>query len=190
MKKLTVATALAVILALFGAFGVALANTAETPQQQPATPVCSVDASKLLEQINAERQNLGAPALLIEQKLSTSARQKLDDMVSKKYYSHTQIGASYVDLIRTQGIHAAIAENLGSDDVTPENSWVEFKNSPSHYKSMIDPKYTRVGIAAQCTDFVLEHQTDAIDATMVGQEVRDLTVVHLAGDEPPQPSQK
>lgn len=160
---------------------------AQAPSQVTAQDqVCQVDAGKLLEYVNTERSRLGAPQLQVDSLLATAAKQRLDHMATEKYFSHKlPDGSEWAKFVRDQGVNATISENLGSNDNTPEQSWQEFKDSSNHYKSLTNPKYTRIGIAAQCTDFVLEKAVDPSDDQYVGNRVTDLTVAILADDEPP-----
>lgn len=158
-----------------------------TPDAQavPQAAVCSVDAGKLLGYINAERSKLGAPELVVDATIATAAKYKLDDMAAKKYFAHKMPdNTEWHAKLRSLGVNATTAENIGSNDSTPEQSWEEFKSSPSHYSSMTDPQYTRIGIATQCTDYTLELALEAGDEQYVGTKVTDLTVVTLAGVEP------
>jgi len=149
------------------------------------TPVCQVDAGKLLEYINTERTKLGAPALQIDSTLATASKYKLDNLIAEKYYSHAMAnGDAWHKYVRSLGVNAAISEDLNYNDATPEQSWEEFKASPDHYASLTNAQFTRIGIAAQCTDYVIEKSIEAGDEKIVGQRVMNLTSITLAAPEP------
>jgi hypothetical protein len=164
-------------------------NTHEKPlavATSAVEPVCSVDPSELLGYINTERASLNAPVLIVDGQLTETANHKLNDMVAGKYYGHKYLdGSDSWPYIRAMGIHAALAEDLDTNAVSSKDDWEGLKNSPEHYKSLIDPQYTRVGIDEQCTDFVAEHSTGPDDNTnLIGTKLTELTVIHLAGVEP------
>lgn len=183
---------LIVILAYLSYCLIYVINEKKSLDTQAAAPVatCSINAGELLNLINAERSKLGAPSMQIDSVLSTIARSRTDDMIARKYFSHTlPDGGQWSKSFRDAGIHAAIAEDLGSNDNTPQQSWDEFKASPSHYKSIIDPQYTRIGISAVCTDYKLEMAVDESDKQYLGTPITDLTAIVLAGVEPKVPQQ-
>lgn len=157
------------------------------PVVQPNTlspPTCSPDASQLLSLINQERAKIGSPALAVDAALATSAHNKLTDEITNRYYGHNLIdGSNDVSILRAQGINAMSSEDLDENALTPSEDWLAFKNSPAHYASLTDPRYTRVGLAEQCTNYSLAKETDAEGNVPTGTLIRELTVVHLAADE-------
>lgn len=168
--------------------GVAMERGRHSSQAADA-PICAVDAGKLLGYINTERLRLGAPELRTEAILAVTAKGRLDDMVQRKYFSHVvPDNQDWAAPIRQQGVNALLAEDLGSNDLTPEQSWQEFKDSADHYKSLVDPRYTRVGIATECTDYMLAMALTPEDQQYIGSKVTDLTVIHLAAEEPAAPT--
>lgn len=180
-------------------FGIALilfliaVGWSSAPKKTPVAvtqPACNVDAGILLTEINAERSKLGVPQLSIDSTLATTSKQKLDDMVGKKYFGHDlPDGSNFSVFIRNAGIHAAASEDVAENTFNPENTWESYKASPSHYKSLTDPQFTRVGISTQCVTYVVQTSTGPDDnSSLVGKTVTDLTVVQLASPEPaPQP---
>lgn len=156
---------------------------------QSSAPVCSPDASALLGLINQERAKLGAPQLVIDPALATSASNKLNDEITNEYYGHSLVdGSNDVSILRAQGINAASSEDLDANALNPAMDWKSFKNSPAHYSSLTNAQYTRVGIANQCVDFTLSKETDSVENVPVGTRIKELTVVHLAGPEPIAPA--
>jgi len=165
-------------------------NMSKADTATAQSPKCSIHAGKLLGYINKERESLGAPKLRIDSVLASGARYKFDHMVKYKYFSHEMVrGEDWTKAIRDKGVHASLVENLGSNDLTPELSWKEFKNSPSHYGSLIDPQYERVGISAKCISYTIKHAATKGDKQYIGDKVSDVTVIMLAGKEPQQPRQ-
>ena len=158
------------------------------PNQNTA---CTVNANTLLTLINSERAKIGSPALVVDPQLSISSRNKLDNMVLQKYYGHNQIdGSSWSVYAQNQGVKASISEDINVNALSSETLWSSYKNSPSHYQSLTNPSFTRVGVATQCTNFILEKSTGPSDnSNLIGKNISDLTVVHLASPEPIPPSQ-
>lgn len=174
-------------LTFFGLFKVATLPVKNSSRYTPvAKEVCSVNADSLVSLINQERASLGKPTLITDSLLVASSKTKLDDMIAHTYYGHNLLdGRSWDVYYKAQGIQASGSENIGSSDISPEKSWLEFKNSPSHYASFIDSSYTRIGVSAQCVDLTLTQVTGPSEnSNLIGQKVSDLTVVHLARPEP------
>lgn len=160
-------------------------DTTATNSKVDGSQACLLSASKLLEYINTERAKLGVTTLTTDSVLVSASKLKADDMESKKYFSHKfPDGNKWDKHVRELGVKASIAENIGSNDHTPENSWEEFKESDEHYKSIIDPQYTRIGIATKCTDYTQEIAIEPGDQQYTGEKITDLTVITLAAPEP------
>lgn len=150
-----------------------------------AVQTCQPDSGQLLGYINQERSNFGTPALIVDPALSRSAANKLADEVAGSYYGHNLLdGSNDVSFLRAQGVNAATSEDLNANQLTPLADWTTFKNSPSHYASLTNNQYIRVGIAESCTDYSIATETDPANNAPVGTHIVELTVVQLAGPEP------
>ena len=106
---------------------------APPPSSQPPQGVS--DAERLLALLNAERARRGAAPLAIDPALSEMASSKASYMVANGYASHYVPGYTY----------PGVAENLtGAPNV--QFAHALFLASPSHARTMLDPRYSEVGI--------------------------------------------
>lgn len=188
MKGASIFGLLALILLLGGfLFYSATSNpqTIASRESDVQIPVCKIDTQALLNAINVERISLGRQELAVDSSLQLSATNKLDDMYSKNYYGHNlPDGRSWDVFYKAQGIKAVGAENENIGGMSEAEVWKSFKGSPSHYSSLTDTKFSRVGIASKCQDITPALDTANPSSGTVGTTYPSLTVVHLAGIEP------
>ncbi|KOA20464.1 SpoIVD-associated factor A [Clostridium homopropionicum DSM 5847] len=104
--------------------------------------------SRVIQLVNSERAKKGLNSLNHNWQLSRVARYKSQDMVVKKYFSHTSptYGSPFV-MIRNFGINYRTAgENIAYGQRTPEevmNSWM---NSPGHRQNILNPSFSSIGV--------------------------------------------
>lgn len=120
----------------------------------------------IIAQTNAVRAQVGLPALTMDARLMRSAAAKANDMAIKGYFSHANPdGFRMAYWINNAGyIYILAGENLAKgfhDTSRLMNTWVA---SPSHYKNLVEPKFTNIGIGIaeswyedQMTTFVVQH---------------------------------
>ncbi|MBE3599693.1 MAG: hypothetical protein IMX02_13230 [Limnochordaceae bacterium] len=89
----------------------------------------------MLTLINQARARAGAGPLRLDQGLSSMAQQKAEYMVANGYSNHYVPGYVYPYL----------AENLTGAPNVETAHWL-LMGSPSHAKTLLDPRYTQVGI--------------------------------------------
>ena len=105
------------------------------PAQPPAPPTATSDQKRMLDLLNAERQRRGAGPLELDPVLSKMAYDKASYMAANGYANHYVPGYTYPHL----------AENLtGAPSV--EMAYYLLLASPSHARTMLNPRYTEVGI--------------------------------------------
>ena len=105
-------------------------------------------------------------------------------MVTKDILDHTQVGTSTPDMVsrvkKVGGRFRTMGENIQYEGFTirttngvesiiaptyeelANNLWLNWKNSPPHYKNIINPEFTMLGTALSWSD-----QKTAIFATQV-----------------------
>lgn len=152
--------------------------------EQKQKTQCVVNAKELLSLINNERERLGAPALTINSDLASIANNKLVDMRDNKYYGHLGLDGSKPDKYYRQfGVDSAFSEDLDVNAMSPAADWTALKGSPSHYKSLVNPQYTRIGIGSECEDYTITKTTGPDDnSNLVGKQAQELTVIELTPD--------
>lgn len=122
----------------------------------PKSSELRVDESaekQMLTLVNAERREVGAPALKMEAKITAVARAHSRDMFMRRYFSHyTPEGADAGDRLDEGGVRYMVAgENLAySPDLATAHEGL--MNSPEHKKNLLDPKFRQVGIGIITTD--------------------------------------
>jgi uncharacterized protein YkwD len=105
--------------------------------------------------LNQERNERGLHSLRVNNRLSGAARQHTDDMVRRRYFSHTsRSGNNMSDRIRSHGyLRGArswmIGENLawGSGErSTPRRIVAAWMASPGHRRNILTGKFREIGI--------------------------------------------
>ena len=98
--------------------------------------------------VNQIRRNYGLKELTINWQLSRVARYKSQDMLDKRYFSHTSpTYGSPFDMIRAFNISFRYAgENIAMGYTTPAavvNGWM---NSEGHRANILNANYTQIGV--------------------------------------------
>ena len=171
MKKAILITAILVLVAgVSGAIWLsihfeqqnAVRATQEQPGGQPSEPA---DADELLRLINEERKKAGIQPLISDENVRMSAQLKADDMVARGYRTHKIPGTDYT---LTQEMHAWVSKScsksgeniihrLDGDNLRYNQGIVKsWMNSESHRKAILDPKYTKTGMAVN-TKVAVQH---------------------------------
>jgi uncharacterized protein YkwD len=104
-------------------------------------------SDQIVHDINSERGKEGLPALYQNKKLQDSATKKANDMVTNKYFSHTNTeGQLPWNLIKQSGYNYTKAgENLGRgypNDADLIQAWMD---SLKHKENILNPNYTDIG---------------------------------------------
>jgi uncharacterized protein YkwD len=103
------------------------------PQHQPAMhPI----EAQLLQRTNAERARYGSPPLRLDHSLLRSARQHAIWMTRTRSVQHTQL---------------SVAENIAMGQHSAAQVIRDWMNSPGHRSNLLNPSYTRIGVAAYRT---------------------------------------
>jgi len=123
------------------------------PQQKITIP--NIDDVKALENevirlVNVERSKNGLQPLKTNWELSRVARYKSQDMIDKKYFSHTSpTYGSPFKMMENFGIKfTAAGENIAYGQRTPQEVMNAWMNSPGHRSNILNPTYTHIGVGA------------------------------------------
>lgn len=117
------------------------------------TPVLNslsaIYASALVNITNADRATQNLVELKINPLLVKAAQMKADHMASNGYFAHnTPDGRTPWYWMEEAGYKYNFAgENLAVNFENSEDITTAWKNSPSHWYNIINPKYTEIGIA-------------------------------------------
>lgn len=103
----------------------------------------------LLLLLNQQREINHLPLYKVNQCLTLAAQTKLNDMVSKQYFSHITPGGHkpwiFVDFAGYK--YAYAGENLVLGFSSAEEMTTALMNSPGHRSNLLNKRYTEVGIA-------------------------------------------
>ena len=103
---------------------------------------------EVVDLVNQIRKNHGLKPLTVNWQLSRVARYKSQDMLDKKYFSHTSpTYGSPFDMIKAFNIsYKTAGENIAMGYTTPSavvNSWM---NSTGHRANILNANFTQIGV--------------------------------------------
>lgn len=124
------------------------------------------EEKKLLDELNAYRQQNGAPPLTISENLTRMAAWMSNDMFASKTLSHTDSLNRSPDVRAVDCKSPYGAENIARGFTDAANIMNFWKNSSSHNFNMLDPKYTVIGIARSGDYWTQDFATEDPGATV------------------------
>lgn len=97
--------------------------------------------------VNVERSKRGLQLLKNNWEIARVARYKSQDMINKRYFSHTSpTYGSPFKMMETFGIRfSAAGENIAYGQRTPAEVMNGWMNSPGHRANILSPSYTNMG---------------------------------------------
>ncbi|WP_377272064.1 CAP domain-containing protein [Peterkaempfera sp. SMS 1(5)a] len=106
-------------------------------------------ASRVLDLVNDERWRAGCGPLVLDRRLSDSARRHSRDMAYQHHMSHQgSDGTAPVDRIKRTGFRAAAwGENVARGYRTADQVMDAWMASPGHRENILNCRYRRMGIA-------------------------------------------
>ena len=129
-------------------------------QVAPVEPPATVES--LLAAVNAERAKVGAPALILDERLNQSAQIKADDMRARDYRAHIdpdgKPGVDYAHEIAPDICTVHVSENLqyGVGGLSAQRIVTSWTTSRLHYEAMINSDYVYTGFGVN-SDIAVEH---------------------------------
>jgi uncharacterized protein YkwD len=109
------------------------------------------EEQKLLQLINAHRQQQNLSELTLSQNLTRAATWMSNDMASKNYLNHTDSFGRTPDLRLTQcgysTFNVANGENIAGEATDAQATFDQWKNSTVHNTNMLTPTFHFVGIS-------------------------------------------
>lgn len=115
--------------------GLALSLVPPKAAPLPAPDLHPIEA-RVVERTNAQRARHGLRPLSVDPWLLTSARRHAAWMTNSRSMTHTS---------QSVGENIAMGQNSSAEVI---NSWM---NSSGHRANILNPGYTRIGVAAYCT---------------------------------------
>ncbi|MEC5424846.1 SafA/ExsA family spore coat assembly protein [Virgibacillus sp. C22-A2] len=103
---------------------------------------------EVVKLVNAERAKAGLPALKHDWELARVAKYKSQDMLDKKYFSHTSpTYGSPFDMMKNFGIsYKSAGENIAKGQTSAQkvvNAWM---NSSGHRANIMSKDFTHIGV--------------------------------------------
>ena len=98
--------------------------------------------------VNVERAKRGLQKLTLNAKISKVARIKCQDMINKRYFSHTSpTYGSPFRMMESFGIRfSAAGENIAYGQKTPAEVMRGWMNSPGHRANILSSTYSNIGV--------------------------------------------
>lgn len=139
----------ALLMALMPGLGLGLIGAAEA--QTAAPPVARTNntvAQELLRLVNAERQRVNAPPLVLNANLAIAAQRHSQDMATHRRMSHTGSDGSTMQsrIEATQYNWSTIGENVAMGQPTAAAVITAWMNSPGHRRNILNPAFTELGV--------------------------------------------
>ena len=103
----------------------------------------------ILNSTNAYRAEVGASNLSIDYSLSVMATIRAMEMAYSNKFSHTRPSGKAWYTVWDEYPHAkgnVIGENLGKGYTSAEGVVKGWRNSPTHYENLVNPKFNKIGI--------------------------------------------
>lgn len=101
------------------------------------------------EHLAAIRKGAGLPPLASDRELEKAARQQAEFMAATGKMVHTTArGRDFLTRVRGQGIEVAAAENIAYGRFGLDGLFEAWVNSPGHRRNMLDPRFSRFGLAS------------------------------------------
>lgn len=114
----------------------------------PSQDTISDYEKEVVRLVNIEREKRGLQKLTLNAQICKVARIKSQDMINKKYFSHTSpTYGSPFRMMESFGIRfSAAGENIAYGQKTPAEVMKTWMNSPGHRENILSKTYTQIGV--------------------------------------------
>lgn len=139
VKKIVSATAAAVVAVTCASFPTDSSDALTVPDY-PAL------ADEIVVLVNEARIEAGLNPLYVVPVLNDAAEIRV--LESVEYFSHYRPDSTLFNTVldEYQISYSAAAENIAAGLSTPEETFEQWKNSPNHWKSIMNEAYTHIGV--------------------------------------------
>lgn len=134
----------------------------------------NITNSGLLNYTNQQRLQNSVASLAINQKLTTAAQAKANDMVAKDYWSHTSPNGDepWVFIDNANYSYGKAGENLAYGFLTSEGTVNGWMNSQSHKDNLLDSEFSEVGFGfANSNNYITEGEETIVVAMYATPEL-------------------
>lgn len=114
-----------------------------------AAQASEITPSNIIKYVNMARASQGIPEVVINEKLTKVAQDKLNDMIVNKYFAHTSptgVNPWFWYQRENYDYHFA-GENLAINFISAESEQEAWMASPTHRKNILDANYQEIGVA-------------------------------------------
>ncbi|MFC4557845.1 CAP domain-containing protein [Virgibacillus kekensis] len=103
---------------------------------------------EVVELVNEERAKENLPPLKIDDRLSSLARKKSQDMATNNYFSHTSptYGSPFEMMNQFDFSYRMAGENIAAGQRSPEQVVEGWMNSEGHRKNIMKDGFTHIGV--------------------------------------------
>jgi uncharacterized protein YkwD len=125
-------------------------GSVEVRRGPTASPrAASLTAQALVDAMNRQRSAYGLGPLRLNNRLSLAANDRIDDMLSKRYFDHiSPDGVNPFTWVAKRGYqYSVIGENLAVGYPTAERVVTGWMNSPGHRANILKTEFDEIGIA-------------------------------------------
>lgn len=121
----------------------------EPPAPAPPVDPAPSPAATVVELTNQRRAAAGRARLVVDPALTSAAQQHSADQANRGSMGHVGSNGSNVgQRIQANGGSFRVAgENVAFGYRTPQSVVVGWMNSPGHQRNMLNPSFTRIGVA-------------------------------------------
>lgn len=127
---------------------IATKPTTENVHNQNSNSQVSEIEKEVVRLVNLERQKAGLKPLQIDEKLSSVARLKSEDMKNKNYFNHTSptYGTPF-DMMQQFNIkYKRAGENIAKGQKTAKEVVDAWMNSEGHRRNILSKSFTHIGV--------------------------------------------
>lgn len=143
------------IIFLLVCIGLDFKVNADNNKQAQIQRCSTLSPQAFLSTVNQWRVAKGIAQLQYSTELQNAARDHETDMVKNNYYGHTNpiSKTSYPYFIRLNDSAASLGSEVLDGPESLCNALPDFKNSPEHYQTLMNPDMHYLGMVAVSTDF-------------------------------------
>lgn len=112
--------------------------------------VSAAEGKRIINLTNNLRVGLSLNTLVENQKLNQAAYQKVQDMFVQQYFAHYSPAGVGLDHWAKQSGYSnyyVLGENLAMGYDNAEDAMTAWRNSPTHYKNLVEPQYKDIGVS-------------------------------------------
>lgn len=106
-------------------------------------------AQQVLDLVNQERQNVGAPPLQFDAEAELAAKVHSEDMLGRNYFDHVSPEGwdpgARLQMTGASG-YSGFGENIALGQQTPAAVMTAWMNSPGHRANILNPNFTHLGV--------------------------------------------